>query len=64
MNTTDVDEIIKRVQEHTRMIYFESPSSQKFEMIDLQKDVYKRQIQFYQKGSRNGIALLRMAMLQ
>ena len=37
VNTTDVDEIIKRVQEHTRMIYFESPSSQKFEMIDLQK---------------------------
>ncbi len=34
--TTDTDEINKAIQENTRMIYFESPSSQKYEMLDLE----------------------------
>lgn len=36
INSTDVNYIERSVKENTKVIYFESPSSQKFEMIDLE----------------------------
>lgn len=37
VNATDMDTIKDALKENTKVVYFESPSSQKFEMIDLEK---------------------------
>lgn len=36
IDVVDTDEIFKHIKDNTKMIYFESPSSQKFEMLDLE----------------------------
>lgn len=40
IHVKDTKEIFEYVHEHTKMIYFESPSSQKFEMLDLKEIAY------------------------
>ncbi|WP_172994300.1 aminotransferase class I/II-fold pyridoxal phosphate-dependent enzyme [Lactobacillus helveticus] len=37
IDVANTDEIFQHVKENTKIIYFESPSSEKFEMLDLQK---------------------------
>jgi cystathionine beta-lyase/cystathionine gamma-synthase len=37
VNTTSIDEITAALRENTRILYFESPSTQKFEMVDLRE---------------------------
>ncbi|MEG0367899.1 MAG: aminotransferase class I/II-fold pyridoxal phosphate-dependent enzyme, partial [Coprobacillus sp.] len=37
IDVIDTEEIFKHIQDNTKMIYFESPSSQRFEMLDLEK---------------------------
>ncbi|WRK52766.1 aminotransferase class V-fold PLP-dependent enzyme [Coprobacillaceae bacterium CR2/5/TPMF4] len=36
IDVSDTKEIFKYIKDNTKMIYFESPSSQKFEMLDLE----------------------------
>lgn len=36
LNSSDLDDIEAALKENTKMIYFESPSSQKFELVDLE----------------------------
>lgn len=37
VNTSSINEIAAALRENTRVLYFESPSTQKFEMVDLQE---------------------------
>ena len=37
IDVSSTDEIAQEIKENTKMIYFESPSSQKFELLDLEK---------------------------
>lgn len=37
VDVTETEELFQFVQENTKVIYFESPSSQKFELLDLEK---------------------------